>query len=475
MPFDKVETQVDFPAQERAILEFWDRIDAFNKLRAKNAGKPKWSFLDGPITANNPMGVHHAWGRTYKDAYNRYFAMTGHEMRYQNGFDCQGLWVEVEVEKELKLASKREIENLVPGDRFASIDKFVTLCKERVDKFARVQTEQSIRLGMWMEWDRTEEDWAKPPDERKSYFTMSEENNYAIWAFLKKCHGRGLIYRGFDAMPWCPRCGVGLSEMEVKEGYKQVTHKSVFVKFPLRGRPGECLLVWTTTPWTLSSNVGAAVNPELTYLKVRHKGEVYYVGQTAFSADRAEGEAAEDEVEVEVEQPQGKKGAAPRLKTIEQMFKEKGKDAYEVVGEVSGAEMVGWAYDGPFDELPAQAHPAGYPAALAEVVRRQEWAPPVSGKGAHRIVAWKEVGATNGTGIVHIAPGCGKEDFQLGKEEGLPPIAPLGDDGTFVPGFGWLEGKSAVDSATADAILDDLRAKGRLFAAEQYPHSYPHC
>src|SRR5262245_11808355 len=273
MTFEKVDTQVDFPAQERAVLEFWQRHDTFEKLRAQNRGKPPWSFLDGPITANNPMGVHHAWGRTYKDAFQRYFAMTGHELRYQNGFDCQGLWVEVAVEKELGLKSKRDIENLVPGDRFASIDRFVQLCKQRVDKFARIQTEQSIRLGYWMDWDRPE-DWAKPSDQRRSYFTMSEENNYTIWAFLKKCHGRGLVYRGYDAMPWCPRCAVGLSEQEIKDGYKQVTHRSVVVKLPLRGRLGEFLLIWTTTPWTLSSNVGAAVNPELTYLMVRQRGEV---------------------------------------------------------------------------------------------------------------------------------------------------------------------------------------------------------
>lgn len=471
MPFEKVDTQVDFPALERQVLDFWKRIDAFERLRAKNRGKPRWSFLDGPITANNPMGVHHAWGRTYKDSYQRYFAMTGHELRYQNGFDCQGLWVEVEVEKELKLRSKRDIENLVPGDANASIAKFVTLCKQRVDRFARVQTEQSIRLGYWMDWDRTDADWAKSPDERKSYFTMSEENNYTIWAFLKKCHQRGLVYRGFDAMPWCPRCGVGLSEMEVKEGYKQVTHKSVFVKFPLRDRPGESLLVWTTTPWTLSSNVGAAVNPELTYLQVKHKGETYYVGKTAFTAVRSE-EEAQDEVEVEREV--GKKDSV-RLKTIEQLFKEKGKEPYEIVGEMTGAEMVGWAYDGPFDELPAQAHPAGYPEVLAGVVLRQNWAPAVSAKDVHRVVAWKEVGATTGTGIVHIAPGCGKEDFQLGKEVGLPPIAPLDDEGQFLSGFGWLEGKSAVEPGTADQILDNLREKNRLFAHEQYPHSYPHC
>src|SRR5215204_3402666 len=210
--FDKVETQVDFPALERATLQFWTDINAFNRLRARNAGKPPWSFLDGPITANNPMGVHHAWGRTYKDAYQRYHAMLGQRERFQNGFDCQGLWVEVEVEKELKLQSKRDIENLVPGNPEASIDTFVQACKDRVDKYARVQTDQSIRLGYWMDWDRTDADWAKRPDDRKSYFTMAERNNYTIWAFLKKCHGKGMIYRGYDAMPWCGRCGVGLSE-----------------------------------------------------------------------------------------------------------------------------------------------------------------------------------------------------------------------------------------------------------------------
>src|SRR5438045_5893871 len=313
MPFDKVDTQVDFPAQERAVLDFWQETGAFDRLREKNRGKPKWSFLDGPITANNPMGVHHAWGRTYKDAYQRYFAMTGRELRYQNGFDCQGLWVEVEVEKELGLKSKREIETLVAGDRFASIDKFVALCKERVDKFARIQTEQSIRLGYWMDWDRGD-DWQKPAGERRSYFTMSEENNYTIWAFLKKCHDRKLIYRGFDAMPWCPRCGIWLSEMEMKEGYKLVTHRSVFVKFPLRDRPGENLLVWTTTPWTLSSNVGDAISPELIYLKHSQHGEIYYVGKTAFTAERSEGGPVEDEVDVEVEPTQSKKGGTPRLK-----------------------------------------------------------------------------------------------------------------------------------------------------------------
>src|SRR5262249_41926665 len=234
------------------------------------------------------MGVHHAWGRTYKDAYNRYFAMTGHELRYQNGFDCQGLWVEVEVEKQLGLKTKRDIENLVEGDRFASIDRFVNLCKERVNTLARKQTEQSIRLGYWMDWDRTDADWAKKPGDRKSYFTMSDENNYTIWSFLKKCFDKGYVYKSYDAMPWCGRCGTGLSQQEMNEGYDLVAHRSVFVKFPLKDAKSENLLIWTTTPWTLTSNVGAAVNPKLTYLQVKHKDEVYYVAKGAFKAARLE-------------------------------------------------------------------------------------------------------------------------------------------------------------------------------------------
>ena len=465
MPFEKVEARPDFPAQERAILDFWQRIDAFKQLRLKNRGKPKWSFLDGPITANNPMGVHHAWGRTYKDAYQRFFAMTGHELRYQNGFDCQGLWVEVEVEKELGLKSKRDIENLVPGDRFASIDRFVALCKERVDTFARVQTNQSVRLGYWMDWDLTDDDWGKPPDERKSYFTMSEENNYTIWSFLKKCHERGFVYRGFDAMPWCARCGVGISQMEMHEGYKLVAHRSIFVRFPLRDWPGENLLVWTTTPWTLSSNVGAAVNPELSYLKVKQGGQIYYVGKAAFKVARLEEQfKAKEWVE-----------GVPKLKTLEQLFKEKAKEGFEVVGEVKGAEMVGWTYNGPFDDFTAQQHEHGYPDELAEVVQKQKWAPSVSARHAHRVVAWKDVGESEGTGIVHIAPGCGKEDFALGKEQGLPPVAPLDEYGNFLPGFEELSGKSALSVDVVDWIVNSLKTKGLLFATEQYPHKYPHC
>src|SRR5258708_22705804 len=267
--FDRGEADVGMVKREPDILEFWEHTRAFETLRAKRSGQPPWSFLDGPITANNPMGVHHAWGRTYKDVFCRYFAMTGHELRYQNGFDCQGLWVEVEVEKALGFKNKREIEAY-------GLERFINECKARVRKYAAVQTQQSIRLGMWMDWDN-------------SYFTMCDENNYAIWHFLKKCHQQGLLYKGMDAMPWCPRCGTGISEQERKEGYKRVDDTAIFARFPLIGADREYLLVWTTTPWTLPANVACAVNPALKYARVRQHGDLYYLSVDCLHVLKANG------------------------------------------------------------------------------------------------------------------------------------------------------------------------------------------
>jgi isoleucyl-tRNA synthetase len=389
--FREVPSRVDFPALERRILRWWKETDAFHKLVEKNQGKRRWSFIDGPITANNPMGVHHAWGRTYKDLFHRFKAMQGHEIRYQNGFDGQGLWIEVEVEKELGFSSKRDIERY-------GIGPFVEKCKDRVRKFSALQTQQSIRLGYWMDWEH-------------SYHTMSDENNYTIWLFLKRCHERGWIYKGRDVMPWCPRCSTAISEHEiVTEGYQELTHPAVTLAFPLLGREGESLLVWTTTPWTLSSNVAAAVHPDVTYIKVRQGRKVYYLAREALQILQG---------------------------------------PYEVLGEVSGAEMEGWTYQGPFDELPAQ-----------DGVK-------------HRVIIWKEVSEAEGTGIVHIAPGCGKEDLELGKEYDLPAIAPLDEFGTFVAGFDWLSGLDVGESA--EPIFENLREKGLLYRVDDYTHRYPVC
>jgi len=389
----KVSNKINFVALEHQILDFWDKNQSFKKLVAQNKGKPRWSFLDGPITANNRMGVHHAWGRTYKDIFQRFYAMKGHELRYQNGFDCQGLWVEVEVEKELGIKSKTDIEKY-------GIEKFVQKCKERVFKFSKIQTQQSIRLGYWMDWDN-------------SYYTMSDVNNYTIWQFLKKCYEHGWIYKGHDVMPWCIDCGAAMSQHEIAtEGYKELKHASIYVRFPLRGRERESLLVWTTTPWTLPANVAAAVHPEFIYVKVRQGDEILYIVKDRLGVIEAQGE-------------------------------------YKVLEELNGQQLVGWEYHAPFEELPAQSGIK------------------------HPIIPWTEVSATDGTGIVHIAPGCGKEDFALGKEYNLTAIAPLDQFGNFIEEFDWLTGMNVMN--VAQPVMDNLKGKNRLYAKETITHRYPVC
>jgi len=229
----EVESAPDFPSMERDLLQHWYSDGIVQKYLHKNdSSDKKFYFQDGPITANNPMGVHHAWGRTYKDLWQRYKNMRGFRERFQNGFDCQGLWVEVEVEKELGFRSKKDIE--VYG-----VDKFVQLCKDRVVKFSEIQRDQSKRLGYFMDWDN-------------SYYTMSEENNYMIWHFLKVCHKKGWIHKGHESVPWCPRCETAISQHEMlTEDYKEITHKSIFFQLPIEARENEYLLVWTTTPWTI--------------------------------------------------------------------------------------------------------------------------------------------------------------------------------------------------------------------------------
>ena len=390
--FDPVSSRVDFVAMEQDTIDSWNERDIPLKYRKRNENADKtYSFIDGPITANNPMGVHHAWGRSYKDLFLRFRNMQGYRQRFQNGYDGQGLWIEVEVEKELGFKSKKDIEEF-------GIGEFVEMCKARVDRFADIITEQSKRLGYWMDWDN-------------SYHTKSDENNYTIWRFLKTCHEKGLVYEGTDVMPWCPRCSTGLSEHEiVTEGYVEIVHPGLFVKFPLVDRDNESLLVWTTTPWTLSSNVAAAVHPELTYVKVRNGDDILYLVKGRLSVLRGE---------------------------------------YEVLEEMPGSKLAGLEYMGPFDELPAQAG-----------VR-------------HFVLEWDEVSESEGTGIVHTAPGAGKEDFALGKEHDLAVIAPLDDEGVFVAGFDWLTGMSVFD--VNEPIYDSLREKGYFYYVERYPHRYPVC
>ena len=399
--FKPVSSKLDVPEMERAVAERWREQGTMGRYLARNeASERRYSFIDGPITANNPMGVHHAWGRTYKDLYQRYHTMLGERQRYQNGFDCQGLWIEVNVERELGFNNKRQIEEF-------GIDRFVELCKERVAKFAGIQTEQSKRLGYWMDWDN-------------SYYTNSDENNYTIWAFLAECHRRGLLYRGHDVMPWCTRCGTGISNMEAAEGYAEVKHLSVTLRLPIttEGRTNEDLLVWTTTPWTLSSNVAAAVHPGLTYQLVEGRdGRSWWI--SSGSKARVAGDAP-------------------------------------VLREAPGSELVDLTYAGPYDDLP-----------VAQGV-------------THTVIPWDEVSDAEGTGIVHIAPGCGQEDFALSKAFDLPVLDPIDQFGVFADGYGWQTGRYAGASEDpsqdlARDVVADLDRKGLLVAKESYAHSYPHC
>ena len=448
--FRPVPTHPDLVALEHEILGFWRERGTFARLRAQNADGPHWSFLDGPITANNPMGVHHAWGRTYKDLFQRFHAMLGEAERWQNGFDCQGLWVEVNVERDLGFTSKRDIEAY-------GIAEFVSLCKQRVLTYAARQTEQSERLGFWMDWNDPDElrrlrdllaaDPAQVttvqgpagpvtdtvemligrlgmPDLGGSYFTFSNENNDLIWGFLAECHRRGWINKGHDTMPWCARCGTGISQHEMTEGYQDRDDPGLTVRLPLRDRPGESLLVWTTTPWTLTSNVAAAVGNDLAYVRVRHADGVFWLARGTLRS------ILEGPVEVLEERP--------------------------------GRDLVGWRYAGPFDDL------AAVQAAFAKGTRAEPGTP-----YEHRVVAWSEVGEAEGTGIVHIAPGCGAEDFALGRDLGLPIIAPLDESGIFLDGFGALSGRDVRD--VTEPIVEHLRREGRFQRLETYRHRYPHC
>ncbi|NCC87798.1 MAG: isoleucine--tRNA ligase, partial [Clostridia bacterium] len=381
-----------FIETEHEVMKFWDDNKCFEKLRKKNEGNEVFRFLDGPITANNPMGIHHAWGRSLKDIVLRYKAMNGYDCRYQNGFDAQGLWVEVEVEKELGFKTKKDIEEY-------GMDKFTRKCVERVERFSGVITEQSQRLGQWMDWDN-------------SYFTHTDKNIGGIWYFLKTCHDNGWIQREYKPMPWCPRCGTSLSEHEMTGSYKMMTHNSVFFKLPIV-EDGRKILVWTTTPWTLSSNVALAVNPEIDYVEVKVKSD------------------------------------DALLILAKNAIKHLGDDKLEVLRVFKGSELVGLHYETCFPEFETQKDID------------------------HKIVEWEDVDATEGVGVVHIAPGCGLEDFELGAKLGLEQVMPVDDTGIFLEGFGFMSGKDSHE--IAPEVFEQLKNRNKLYKVEPHEHSYPVC
>ncbi len=381
--FEPLPDKPDHPALEEGVLELWERERTFEQLRDGNRGGPKFSFIDGPVTANKALAVHTAWGRTLKDVFQRYKALQGHDQRYQNGFDCQGLWIEVGVERELGLNSKQEIEAY-------GLDRFARKCRDVVVWSSEEITRGSKRLGQWMDWGT-------------DYFTFSDTNIEYIWRFLKLVHERGWVYLGHRSTEWCPRCGTSISAHELAGSYIDKVDPSLFVRLPLLERDGEALIIWTTTPWTLPANVAAAVNPDAAYGR-RENGD--WVAAARYP----------DEAFVE---------------------------------QRAGRELVGWRYSGPFDSLGP------------------------GGEVEHRVIPWGEVSLEEGTGIVHIAPGCGSEDFELAKEHELPVLMPVDESGHFYDSYGWLHGLSTVESA--DQIVGDLRDRDLLVALGTIEHRYPEC
>lgn len=406
--FEPVDLKVNFPELEKELLTGWYKNGVVKKYLGRNKTSTKYfSFLDGPITANNPMGVHHAWGRAYKDLWQRFKNMQGYRQRFQNGFDSQGLWVEVEVEKELGFKLKKDIETF-------GVAKFVELCKKRVKKYSGIQTEQSKRLGYFMDWDH-------------SYFTLSDDNNYMIWNFLKKCYENGWIYKGKDSVPWCPRCETAISQHEMlTEDYRELTHDSVFLAFPLIGGEEEYLLVWTTTPWTIPANIAVAVDADLDYSQVEVGKRKYWVATD----------------------------------TRERVF---AGQKHKVVKAVKGTKLVGLRYKGAFDELEN----------VKKVSKDDKF---------HVVIATDDqimpITTTEGTGLVHTAVSAGTEDFRLGKKLGLPMIPVITDDASYIDGMGNFSGQNA--KKHPEIILDFLKkleneGKHFYFKIEKYTHRYPAC
>lgn len=406
--FKAVDLKINFPEAEKKLLDSWYKDGLVNRYLGRNRTSGKYfSFLDGPITANNPMGVHHAWGRTYKDLWQRFKNMQGFKQRFQNGFDAQGLWVEVEVEKELGFKNKKEIEDF-------GIAKFVQLCKDRVKKYSGIQTEQSKRLGYFMDWDN-------------SYYTLSDDNNYMIWGFLKKVNENGWLYKGSDVVPWCPRCETAISEHEIlTENYKEATHESIFLGFPVVGKSNEFLLAWTTTPWTIPANIALAVDPDMEYVLVEANRKNYWLSRVSV----------------------GRVFAGRKVKQLK---------------IVRGEKLVGLKYRGPFDDLPVMRE---------VIVKRID--------KFHTVVATDSfimpISTEEGTGIVHTSTGTGAEDHKFGKKIGLPVVPAIDDEANYLPGFGFLSGKNA--KKHPELIIDYLNKldEGKfILRTVLYAHRYPSC
>jgi isoleucyl-tRNA synthetase len=401
---------------EQELLARWREERLFEQtLDATKQGSP-FVFFEGPPTANGRPGIHHVFARTIKDLICRFQAMRGHSVTRIAGWDTHGLPVEIEVEKQLKLNGKKAIEEF-------GVAEFNRLCRESVFKYKGDWEALSNRIGYWLDYEH-------------AYVTYTNEYVESVWWILRRLFDRNLLYRGHRVLPYCPRCGTVLSSHELALGYEEVRDKSIYVTFPLQDGSGRELVVWTTTPWTLPSNVAAAVHPEMTYVVLEaHEGPLK--GRRLV--------VAEERAKV----------AATFLKLVLPGEKDPaaGWARAEITATFAGQTLVGLEYTRPFDVVP-----------LPEDKRHSIVVP-----GAF-------VTSEDGSGIVHMAPAFGADDYAAGKEHNLALVRPVGADGTFT-GTTWpeIEGRLVTADETNDTIIKRLKAEGRWLHTEQHVHTYPHC
>lgn len=388
--------------KEEEILKFWEENKIFDKTLEKEAPKGEFVFYEGPPTANGMPGIHHLESRSFKDAIPRYKTMRGYHVRRRAGWDTHGLPVEIEVEKELGFTGKKDIEEY-------GIEEFNKKCRESVMKYIDVWERFTERIGYWL-------------DREKAYFTFDASYMETLWYIIKKVDDRGLLYKDYKVLPWCPRCGTALSSHEVADGYKKIKDLAVTAKFELAIEPGTYFLAWTTTPWTLPGNVGLAVGKNLKYLKVESQGEKFIV-----SKDLAD-EVLEDK-------------------------------KYKVLSEFKGKDLVGKEYKPPYPYLKNL---------LPDEEKNKL-------EKAYKVYEADFVTTEEGTGIVHTAVMYGQDDFVLGTEVGLPKHHLVTEDGRFVSGTDFLEDRFVRDEDLAVDIIKDLAHRKLLFSKGKHEHTYPHC
>ncbi len=402
----------DGPADqlEHALLARWRAERLFERsLECTRDGKP-FVFFEGPPTANGRPGIHHVFARTIKDLVCRFRTMQGRFVERIAGWDTHGLPVEIEVEKQLNLSGKKDIEAY-------GVERFNALCRQSVFTYRDEWVALSDRIGFWLDYEH-------------AYITCSNDYIESVWAVLMRLHGRHLLTRGHRVLPYCPRCGTVLSSHELALGYETVRDKAIYLTFPLDDDTGRELVVWTTTPWTLPSNVAAAVHPSLDY-------GTYQVGRRRLVVAQARAEVLAQVAAA------GGNGGSPGGSG----------EPPVMLQSVPGAALVGLRYKRPLDVVPMARH------------------------GNHSmVVAGDFVTADDGSGIVHLAPAFGADDYGAGQEHDLAFLRPVAADGTF-SGTTWpeLEGKLVTAAETNDLIIRRLKADGRLLRTDSHEHSYPHC